>query len=158
MNIVFLDIDGVLNSDVYYTMKSNVNKEFPFSEIDPRNIFLLNKILERTGAGIVISSNRRLEYTKDVISDCFKKLGFIGEIIGYTPDLCSYNKFMVRGNEILKWMTDECPVNLTNYVIIDDESEILYEQKDNFVKVDNAIGLCNTDVLKSIKILINASK
>ena len=40
-----------------------------------------------------------------------------------------------------------------SYVILDDDSDMLYEQKDNFIHTDALLGLSQNDVVKAIKIL-----
>jgi len=41
------------------------------------------------------------------------------------------------------------------YVILDDDTDMLYEQKDNFVNTDGMVGLTSKDVEKAIQILNN---
>ena len=62
--IVFLDIDGVLNSELHYVEKSQQQLAdeigYPLSEISRSAVSLLNQIVEKTGAKVVISSTWRL--------------------------------------------------------------------------------------------------
>lgn len=39
------------------------------------------------------------------------------------------------------------------YVILDDEEDLLFNQREHFVKVDGSKGLSKTDVRETIKIL-----
>lgn len=64
MKIIFLDIDGVLNHEDFYRERFEKRYddgaiEHPYSEIDPKTVQRLNKIIEETGANIVISSTWR---------------------------------------------------------------------------------------------------
>jgi histidinol phosphatase-like enzyme len=53
MKVIFLDIDGVLNSEEF--LKKNKNEA-----IDRNNVSILKKIIDKTGAFIVMSSAWRL--------------------------------------------------------------------------------------------------
>jgi len=56
MNVIFLDIDGVLNCE-----DTPNPRKFPYM-IDPRLLSLLNKgLLARTGANVVLSSSWRTD-------------------------------------------------------------------------------------------------
>jgi hypothetical protein len=130
----------------------------PYSEVDPKSVANLNSLIEDTGAKVVISSTWRhsgLDYCKDVL----EFHGFKGEIIDITPNLRSDN--CLRGNEILKWVKDneeligERYYNFTEYVILDDDSDMLYWQRNNFLLIDRFVGLTMGDVFRAKRILNN---
>ena len=54
--IIFLDIDGVLNSIDYFEHTKHCKG---YSEINPKKVKLLKEIVDRTGAEIVLSSTWR---------------------------------------------------------------------------------------------------
>lgn len=162
MKIIFLDIDGVLNHERFY--KERFSKRYeevaiahPYSEIDPECVKKLNILCEETGAKVVISSTWRhsgLDYCVDVL----KFHGFTGEVIDITPSLNGDN--YVRGNEILKWIKDNKKLvgdyyNFTEYVILDDDSDMLYQQRNNFLLIDRFVGLTMGNVFRAKKILNN---
>ena len=62
MKVIFLDVDGVLNSDEYFDKIKNVNICGIESEIDVEKIKLLKKAVDETGANVVLSSSWR--YTR----------------------------------------------------------------------------------------------
>ena len=162
MKIIFLDIDGVLNHERFYTERFEKRYEegaisYPHSEIDPISVQNLNTLIRETDAKVVLSSTWRhsgLEYCLDVL----KFHGFEGEIIDITPDLRSND--CLRGNEILKWMKDNKNLigdyyNFTEYVILDDDSDMLYWQRNNFLLIDRFVGLTMGNVFQAKKILNN---
>ena len=162
MKIIFLDIDGVLNHEAFYKerhekLKNGDKLNHPYSEIDPKCVENLNSLCNDTGAKIVISSTWRhsgLDYCKDVL----EFHGFNGEIIDITPH--SRDSMCLRGNEILQWIRSNHDLvgdyyNFTEYVILDDDSDMLYWQKNNFLLIDRFVGLTMGDVFRAKKILNN---
>lgn len=141
MNIIFLDIDGVLNCQIYYQSDAFSKKdEHPYNQICKERVKWLNKLCEDTNSKIVISSTWRMsgiDYCKNVLSKC----GATFDIIGATP----IDPSRVRGVEIKKWIeTEKCnfPIwGVKNYAIIDDDSDMLLEQRHNFFHTDNYSGL-----------------
>ena len=146
MKIIFLDFDGVLS---HY--KSEYN-------IDPEKIELLLKIVEETGAKIVISSSWRyntFELTKEKLGN----LSFFEHVIDVTPRLtyiCDGEYYNVpRGEEIDRWLKKHKD-EIENYVILDDEvNDMLFYQKGHIVKTDIYKGLEIKHVKRAIKILNN---
>ncbi len=162
MKVIFLDIDGVLNHEAFY--KERFEKRYeegaighPYSEIDPKSVANLNNLIKDTDAKIVISSTWRhsgLDYCKDVL----EFHGFKGEIIGITPT-CRY-EMCLRGNEIHQWIDDNRKLvgpyyEFTEYVILDDDSDMLYWQRNNFLLIDRFVGLTMGNVFQAKKILNN---
>lgn len=115
IKVIFLDVDGVLNSQEYWDRVGNAFRE-RFNQIDVDKIVLLNQIIEATQAKIVISSCWRLLHYEELL-DILSKKGLVGEIIGMTPSLS-----LVRGLEIQKWL-DGNP-NVTRFVILDDSDDM----------------------------------
>ena len=152
--IVALDIDGVLNGENYFNRRKG--KE---GLIDPENVKLLNQ-LENIGAEILISSswgndNGRTEKT-------LREVGLTLPIIGYTDHF--YQDWICRGNEIEKWFHDTFGSYGTKYgskwyqkdyeyVIFDDDADMLLGQIDNFIQTNRQTGLTQADIDKAIKIL-----
>jgi hypothetical protein len=97
--IIFLDIDGVLNS----SQEQSQNPNF----IDPVKLERLQRIISATGAKIVISSNWRV-----AMSEVYRVLESIRDsIIGKT----SYGT--ARAEEITDWIAEH---NITKFVVLDD--------------------------------------
>ena len=116
MNIVFLDIDGVLNN-----LGSVVACGIPSKHFDPVSVRLVAKLCENADAKIVVSSSWRNGDLQDLAC-----AGISSRIIDETPHLLD-----IRGREIQAWL-DEHEDKVTNYVILDDDSDMIAGQ--NFVQ------------------------
>ena len=174
MKVLFLDIDGVLNSSnwfeyMQYCIKNDMyNKVLNFVEIndehikrklsmiDDRAIANLNRIVEETGCKVVLSSSWRSsrEYDNALTEYIFKLKGFKYELYGVTPRIWAKEFGTQRGEEIKTWMDKESEKNeIESYVILDDDSDMLPEQMSNFIHIDGQVGLTDKDVFAAIEIL-----
>jgi hypothetical protein len=147
--IVFLDIDGVINSEDY-ALYRNASRRFNLDEfVDERAVTFLNYIVKKTDAKIVLSSSWR--GNMGLISERMTKCGFVYDFFDKTP----YHPSRHRGTEIKEWIDkyEETHEPIDNYVILDDDSDILSEQKDHFVHCNNVHGLTSEDSYKAINIL-----
>lgn len=174
MKVLFLDIDGVLNSENWfayriYCVKNNmVNILMNFVDTDDRNIkhkltmlddraiANLNRIIEETGCKVVLSSSWRSSIESENIftQDLLKLKGFKYEFYDVTPRLWFSDFSTRRGEEIKFWLDKESEKHeIESFVILDDDSDMLPEQMNNFVHVDGQVGLTDRDVLTAIKIL-----
>lgn len=87
MNILFLDIDGVLNYNQYY-IRGRRPEGYPVSELCPVAIDRLNRIVTGTGCKVVISSTWRhsgIDYCRNVL----REAGYIVSVYVITPDIHS---------------------------------------------------------------------
>jgi len=114
MKVLFLDIDGVLNSA--YVIEKCGRGDI----IDRTMVERVNRIVDATDCKIVISSTWRLFYPLGVLSALLRVHGLRDVLIGKTPDLdrSQYN----RGDEIQAWLdTQPC---VEKFVILDDDSDM----------------------------------
>lgn len=157
MRLLFLDIDGVLNSDLWYQQQKEASTTGLLQHLDPRCVKQLNKVLEKTQAKVVISSNWRKRYSKTVIENALISAGFKGHILAVTPDLTSHNQDLVRGNEILKWCRENESLlgcryqHYTSYAILDDNNDMLYWHRNHFFQTDRYCGLTPTKAAEVIQ-------
>ena len=167
--VIFLDIDGVLNSD--RTLYESISLEDDL-------ILNLKEIVNKTKAKIILSSSWRL--STEAIATLMDKLDKFGLVIsgmtcdGVDLDWLEKYEFDItkkyldtkfdwdenrqikithdRGAEIFKWLHDhdDCA-----YVILDDEIEDIkpYFSESVIVKTSYKIGLTKEDVKKAIQIL-----
>ena len=132
--IIFLDIDGVLN--VYCESRDEYGCMFHKHFEDN-----LRWIIEKTDAKIVISSTWRMDGLKKM-QEMWEKRNLPGEIIGTTPTntdvihrgTCEFIDFVDRGHEIQQYIDDN---NIKNYVILDDDNDMLPSRMRNFVRTAN---------------------
>ena len=145
--IIFLDVDGVLN------YKECWRKRPPLSH--PSIVFAkecieqLNRIIEETGAKLVISSTWRFykEHYEALTTESIS--GIKGEFIGETPDLLpDVTRETSRGLEIKEWLEEfgePC-----KFIIIDDDDD-MSDIIDHLVQTDFE-GLGLTEKLADVAI------
>lgn len=130
-SVIFLDVDGVLNNEVYLTRVGR------YDAFDPESIDQLNRILIETGADIVVSSSWR--YMNDVaqFNERFELAGLVpGRVIDVTPMTLSHRP---RGFEIAAWLRDHPDV--TNWVAVDDDTDMQDLPGDRIVQTTWESGL-----------------
>lgn len=138
MKVIFLDIDGVLN--VYPQGRDRFGSIFHQHFVDN-----LKKIIDETGAKIVVSSTWRFAGLK-IMQEMWDERSLPGEVIGITRDcnqLVGEGKFeffdhVERGHEIQEWLEDHPEIE--RYVILDDDNDMLENQRGNFVRTANNIN------------------
>lgn len=137
--IIFLDVDGVLNFwDCWLGNTLNVLRgESRTLVLSLDCINQLNRIIDETGAKIVLSSTwRRFKDHYDFLLSSPIK----GEIIGETPDLLyDLSRETSRGLEIKEWLENEYG-EPCKFVIIDDDDD-MGDLKDHFIQTDFESGL-----------------
>lgn len=110
-NIIFLDIDGVLNSELFY----RVTPFYTWDLFNPRSVLLLNELIEIHNVKIIITSNWCKTYGMPIIKKIFKKNGVGGKIIDAIPSDVDKETGIKNKIEILSDLKN------INYVILDDE-------------------------------------
>ncbi len=140
--LLFLDLDGVLNSVDFYKRRGGmVSHKSVFDrhvdDLDPIAVDLLKEFVLEYNISIVISSTWRKLFTIDEICELFALVGWENiPIIDYTPIL-----YTIRGEEIQAWFK-MCKRQYDEYVIIDDDADFLPSQLEyNFVHISGTTGL-----------------
>jgi hypothetical protein len=154
IRVVFLDIDGVLNS--HDSMKFFADQGVhPDDRMDPKAIKLLNELTDKTDAKIVVSSTWRLPFVDSGnlqgMADLLKRNGITGQVIGMTPDLWAVKRDRVRGDEIQWWM-DNSGNQIDSFVILDDDSDMSH-LRDKLVKTSMSNGLQRSHILDAMIVL-----
>ena len=161
--VIFLDIDGVLNTKWWYTqMDRNTPKDQYGYAFDPKAVANLKRIVEETGADVVISSSWK-SFGFSELEEMWKDRDLPGKLIGITPnsvsdellldaDIDSIELFHIRGEEIKEWLTKHGK-QISNYAIIDDMDNMLTEQQSYFVHTNPEVGITDENAEKVIQIL-----
>lgn len=159
MKIIFLDIDGVLNSSESFhenylrklkedRFSISKNYCFPLGHLSIPHIQRLNRIIEETNSSIVISSTWRNNSLKD-LRNWLSTKGFLfkDQIIDKTPNFhLSYG----RGYEIQDWLNNSS--NVTNFVILDDDID-MHHLLPYLVHTDQRYGLQEEETQLAIDLL-----
>ena len=167
MKVIFLDVDGVLNTGRYRKLLkkregiSYYDAQFIFDVIAMRN---LKDLVSKYNAKIVISSTwRYFRHNEDnmywkVLMGTLKAYQLDDKVIGVTPDLRDrYNTICCRGHEIKSWL-DECNIQVDNYVILDDDANLFHEEDNHLVLTDDFYGFDKNSFELENKILSNGFK
>lgn len=137
--ILFLDVDGVLNSDNFR------DGDYPYY-IDPNCLSQLLKIVQETSCEIVLSSNWRFSLEGiSVLRRKFLEVGISQEIIENTPYLPA-----PRHKEIALWLSENPEVS--SWCVVDDIQEAILDPL-RTVLTNPRWGLTEDDATDIIRIL-----
>lgn len=139
MRVLFLDMDGVVNSDRYFRRRGaraykgeDLRRNF-VEMIDPATIPLLNEIVARGRAEVVISSSWRVPWQYGEIEAMLRQRGFVGNVIGSTPTRIAApepRRYTQRGTEIQVWLDNypdaAGPEHVESFVILDDSDDMAH--------------------------------
>lgn len=146
MKVVFLDFDGVLNSD-----ETPDNLDFSKFAIQE-----LNTLIAKTGAKIVVSSDWRRGRSVSELQSILEIWGFTGEIVGKTKVWNETSGWMSfselernRVKEIKQYLSEH--PEITTWIAIDDMDLPL--SSDHFVRTNPEIGLSHKNVEEAIELL-----
>ncbi len=162
MKVIFLDIDGVLNSNMW-----NDSHQKEISQgilIDKEKIKLLASLIKNSDYKIILHSGWRIWFnseTKPVSKEAkilVDLLAYEGLIIdGITPDLTTEDirkskKFsLVKADEIRTWL--KLHNDVTGWVVLDDLNLNNDQVELHQVKPDQTIGLTLENIKDAEKIL-----
>ncbi len=119
MKVLFLDVDGVLNSEPYCIEHREDLWDNP---IDREAVKRLVKIVQASGAKIVLSSSWRGGWDKEPENmdvDGRVLSSVLGEYGLTIYDKTEYIEYGRRAREIKSWL-GHCPVHVESFVILDD--------------------------------------
>lgn len=158
MKIIFLDIDGVLNSETSCKERGKIHYN---DNPHPMHIKWLNYIVEKTNAYVVISSTWRRSTSSGMIGRLLFAYGFKGKVIDKTPCFESY-----RGTEIKAWILEHLDKekkyadsnwhiykgDIESFVILDDDSD-MGSLMPHLVQTHERKGLLKKHAIEAIKVL-----
>jgi hypothetical protein len=149
MKVIFLDFDGVITIPPKWYLNAG-------------KIKWIKKIVDETDAKIVVSSSWRCENVKETINDMIgetkrcprnKMIYWLIDNIYDVTSWFSDKKYngTGRGGEIQTWL-DKHP-EVDNYVIIDDDNDMLDSQLYHFVQTNYEDGITEVEAIRAIKVL-----
>ena len=161
--ILFLDFDGVLNTEHYQSLLQYQGK--PWQDeygafFDPNVVKQLRRIIDATGADIVIESSWKY-LGLDAMKELWKVRNLLGRVVDITPSSVSDEYLLknldttmlhCKGMEIASWLTEQANQNI-RYAIIDDEYVILDSQLPHFILTNPYEGITEEQANRAISIL-----
>ena len=161
MKVIFLDVDGVLNSKddlMIYREKNNIDHCILYAEVEDRPLKLLKEIVDKTSAKIVVSSSWRIGCERSGKESIFGNKLFIKlesrlkdydmDIYDITPSLGTRTQ---RGDEIREWLSKN-PTD--NFIILDDDSDMCeFLNTEHFIKTTYKHGLTEELKDRAIEVL-----
>jgi hypothetical protein len=177
VHVIFLDVDGVLNSEAFLRKREDEHRGLGHTEpaspkrettctcfqlerqIDRDAVTRLNRLVAATDAKIVISSSWRKLLDPPELHRVIVEHGLVAEIIDETPD--GYNDpamratfghidRIFRGHEIDLWLSQHPEVD--RFVILDDGSD-MEMHKNRLVQTDFHEGLLDEHVELAIRVM-----
>lgn len=161
--LIFLDIDGVFNCQLFYhskqfqdykEAKKSLRKSLKAKQIERLDYYAsqickerlqwFNDLCKEINAVVVVSSTWRMGKTVEQLQEIFDYCGGTFKVISKTEHLG-----FERGIEISKWLKDNIKpethgchyFDFFKYAIIDDDSDMLLNQRFNFFQTNNYSGL-----------------
>lgn len=152
-SILFLDVDGVLNSVATFKARSQDAEYRP--PLDPELVGRLFRVVQATGCKIVLSSTwRNSEASVEELRDAgIMDLCHEDWRTGIAPlkrQGCIIIS-RVRGTEIAEWLSRHPEVE--TYAIVDDDSDMLPNQRERFVQTSFHDGLLDEHADRLIALL-----
>lgn len=177
MRLLFLDVDGVLNSGGWarrrpsreaFAAERGISPEpgrhnllvWAQRSIDPDAVEILNELVDRSGARIVVSSTWRTMWPLPRLELLLRERGYRRRpLLGTTPD-----KYVMprppdrdrhqlrRGDEIHAWIgLHDGAVTARDIVILDDDSD-MEPYRDRLVQTEPEHGLRLCDVERALEL------
>jgi hypothetical protein len=118
-----------------------------YGDLDPACIQVLNEIVARGQADVVVSSTWRHGRTVAELQEMLEAHGFTGRVVGKTP---TGTPGADRADEIAAWLAEHA---VGGYVIIDDHLD-MGELRSHLVQTQPAHGLRPADARRAIAVLL----
>lgn len=164
MKIIFLDFDGVINSNEYMESERFRSETRGMSDneimliahhthIDPVALLVINKLVDKTGALVVASTTWRKKYSCQELTDMCRERGATFDFVDKTPNVYStkMSKPVTRGDEIQAYL-DSLLSKPSNILILDDRND-MGSLKDYHFCTDEEYGFRESDINKAIDIM-----
>jgi len=165
MKIIFLDIDGVLNTQetfeqIYLEYKKNGKRRL---EIDTKKVEYLKEIVEQTGALLVLASSWKIFFAKQggkVLAQNSKYEELLKILQNYNLfiyDTTYQGMYQSKAKEIKDWLKNN---EVESFIILDDETEDLGNLAENYLiktrfskNAEEELGLCKKHIIQAVDML-----
>lgn len=165
MNYIFLDVDGVLNSQKYMIkthkklkkiLKNKTESEMIYAtrHVDTKAVYRLSKIVKATNAKIIMSSSWRGAWKYGEPSTNNYTAFYLNSVMhnfGIAVDDITTLVYHDRGEQILQYVFENLKPE-DNWIVIDDEIFDIdrYISLDKVVKTNFKTGLLNKHIKEAI--------
>ena len=149
--IIFLDFDGVLNTEYYQGLLQFQGKQWQDQYgafFDPKAVRQLKRIIDATGADIVVESSWKY-LGLEAMQELWRVRNLPGRVIDITPSLTDNAS---KGEVIAAWLSEYAMLD-ARYVIIDDEYVVLDAQIPFFIWTNPYEGLTEEQADRAMLIL-----
>lgn len=161
---IFLDIDGVCNSNKYFSSPAYAEESSGKSDalimlvnhylhLDPAALKLVNQLVDKSGAEVVVSSTWKSKYSEEEFNKMFADRGATFKVVGRTPHVYGrkFSEDVPRGLEIQAYL-DGLSEKPEAFVILDDRSDMKHLVK-YLIQTKYEDGLTRLHVDKALRIL-----
>lgn len=162
MKVVFLDIDGVLNSYAYWkwqkarkgeTEPKIINMaQWKLEAVDKHAVSRLNRLHEETGCVYVLSSTWRILESLEDMQALLEHHGFTGKLVDKTTTATMGDHTSCRGLQCAEWLSRHQDKNITSFICLDDDSDFA-NMPDRLVRTKTETGLLDKHVERAISLL-----
>lgn len=155
--VIFLDVDGVLNSHPFlHGLEGTTWNDSDEHMLDPVAVALLQELVDRTGADVVLSSSWRYDHTPAEMQAMLTAAGCQVAVVGATPTAledinvpCGQTR--QRGHEIATWLEEHPGVDA--FIILDDDADMAHLGH-RLVQTTFAVGLTPEHVERAVRMLL----
>ena len=153
IKVIFLDVDGVLNSVQHYQARPHVTPAMSCDDRKDRNIDKLaiqrlNRIVLATNAVVVVSSMWRCGVSRADLRGLLARNGFTGVTLDKTPE-----DWRPRGYQVKDWLIRTRRI-VESFVILDDEDDFEHFGRDRLVQTSFMDGgLLDKHIDPTVKML-----
>ena len=133
MKVIFLDKDGVLNSDEYFDKIEGLDIKGIENDVDIEKVKLLKEAVDATGAKVVVTASARYTTNGQLLIQLLREYQISVDL---TPLI---NKR--RGIEIKQWLSEHPETE--DFVILDDEIFDSFDEElmKKLIKISNGNGI-----------------
>ena len=133
MKVIFLDKDGVLNSDEYFDKIQGIDIDGVECDVDIEKVKLLKEAVDETSAKVVVTASARYTINGRLLIQLLREQQILVDVTPYIKN--------IRGKEIKQCLSDN--PDTEEFVILDDEIFDSYDEElmKKLIKISNGNGI-----------------